>query len=202
MFFWFSVVEVGTKNEQTSIGKSCPRRDVSLCDPKTFQAGTKTPQDAPKTPQDGPRTPPRLPQDTPGQHFKLSFRWFFWCFFVEFWIIFQLQNLGNPAWLPWKFFSLFYMRVLCEACFQRTLGAAWRRWRPTQVSRSFRDASRSQNTPAWSCNLGWILQVVGSIWKPSWLYIGTRWHHKSMKAIQKSIVRCIPSRTPFLDWFW
>ena len=65
MFFLFSVVEVGTKNEQTSIGKSGPRRDVSLCDPKTFQEGTKTPQDAPKTPQDGPKTLPRRLQDTP-----------------------------------------------------------------------------------------------------------------------------------------
>ena len=40
--------------------------------------------------------------------------------------------------------------------------------------------------------------VLGLIF--CWFSIPT-WHHKSMKSIQKSIVRCIPSRTPFLDWF-
>ena len=72
LFFWFSGVEVGTKIEQTSIGKSRPRRDVSFCDPKTPQEATKTPQDAPKTPRDAPKTrprrsqmPPRRAQDTP-----------------------------------------------------------------------------------------------------------------------------------------
>ena len=73
-FFLFSGVEVGTKIEQTSIGKSRPRRDVSFCDPKTPQEATKTPQDAPKTPQDAPKTrprrpktPPRRAQDAPGR---------------------------------------------------------------------------------------------------------------------------------------
>ena len=65
MFFWFSGVEVGTKIEQTSIGKSRPRRDVSFCDPKTPQEATKTPQDAPKTPQDAPKTRPRRPKTPP-----------------------------------------------------------------------------------------------------------------------------------------
>ena len=65
MFFWFSGVEVGTKIEQTSIGKSGPRRDVSFCDPKTPQEATKTPQDAPKTPQDAPKTRPRRPKTPP-----------------------------------------------------------------------------------------------------------------------------------------
>ena len=64
-FFWFSGVEVGTKIEQTSIGKSRPRRDVSFCNPKTPQEATKTPQDAPKTPQDAPKTRPRRPKTPP-----------------------------------------------------------------------------------------------------------------------------------------